>query len=246
MTINQKEETKKFITGAENICLIAEDSDLESISSAMALFYTLKELGKNVNLIIEKFPQNLNFLAPSVDFVSYPKNFTISIPKKIVDVSQIYYEKNDDSLNIHLTVEKGIVKKDDISFYFSEVRPDIVITLKIKDYQELLETKLNPFGFLLGSPILNIDSENSSQNNKNFGKINLTDRVSLTEIVLELITSIKDGNINKDSADCLLAGLITYTDNFKGDKTTADIFEAAALLIKSGADLKKINENLKI
>jgi nanoRNase/pAp phosphatase (c-di-AMP/oligoRNAs hydrolase) len=246
MTINQKEEIGKIIAGAENICLIAEDSDLESISSAMALFYTLKELSKNVNLIIEKFPQNLNFLAPSVDFISYPKNFTISIPKKIADIYQIYYEKNDDSLKIHLTVENGTVKKDDISFYFSEAKPDLIITLKIKNYQELLETKLNSFGFLLDSPVLNIDSENSSQNNKNFGRINLINKVSLTEIVLELITVIKGEIINKESADCLLAGLMIYTDNFNGDKITADIFESAALLMKSGADIKKINENLKI
>jgi len=246
MTTQQKEEIKKIIIDSENICLIAEESDLESVSSAVALFYTLKELGKNVNLIIEKFPEKLNFLIPSIDFVSYPKNFIISIPKKIAEISQIYYEKNDESLKVHLTIEKGTVKKDDISFYFSETKPDIIITLKIKDYQDLLETKLNPFGFLLGASVLNIDSENSSQDNKNFGKINLIDKMSLTEIIIGIIAYIKNGNINKESASCLLAGLVAYTDNFKGDKITADIFEAAAFLIKNGADLKTINENLRI
>jgi hypothetical protein len=252
------QETKKIISEAKNIYLIPKDNlDLEATAAALALFYTLKELGKNVNLIIENFPENLNFLTPSLDFISYPKNFTISIPKKVANVSQIYYEKNDEALKIHLTVEKGVVKKDDISFYFSESKPDLIITLKIKDYQAQLKNQLDSFGFLLDSPILNIDSTTSleagtlaisstniSQNNKNFGKINLINNLSLTEIVFDLIKSINNDSIEKISADCLLTGLISCTDNFKNANTTADVFEKVAYLMKKGADLKNISKNL--
>jgi nanoRNase/pAp phosphatase (c-di-AMP/oligoRNAs hydrolase) len=236
----QFQETKQIISEAKNIYIIPEEIlNPEAITSALALFYTLKELGKNVNLIIENFPEDLNFLTPSLDFISYPKNFVISIPNKIANVSQIYYEKNDDDLKIHLTVEKGAVKKDDISFYFSETKPDLIITLGIKDYQEQLKNKLNSFGFLLDSPILNIDN---SQDNRKFGKINLIDNLSLTEIVLNLIKDICN-NPNKDTSNCLLAGLMVYTDNFKNFNVTADVFETAGYLMKKGGDFNTAKEN---
>jgi len=236
------QEAKKLINQAENIYLVPEEKlNPEAIVSALALFYTLKELGKNVNLIIENIPENLNFLTPSIDFVAYPKNFVIAIPNKTADISQIYYEKNDDALKIHLTIEKGsILKKDDISFYFSEAKPDLIITLGIKNYVNQLEHRLNSFGFLLDSPVLNIDN---GQDNENFGKINLTENLSITEATFGLIENLSD-SIKKDAVSCLLAGLIIYTDNFKNFNVTAEIFENAGRLMKLGADLKDIINNI--
>ena len=177
------QESKTIITDSKNICLIPAEEP-EAVTSALALFYTLKELNKNVNLIIENIPDlipqnyadfiehsrqirnsersravpNLKFLTPSLDFISYPKNFVISIPNRAANISQISYEKSDEDVKIFLTLESGKVKKDDISFYFSETKPDLVVTIGIKDYSEQLKNKLNSFGFLLDSPILNIDS----------------------------------------------------------------------------------------
>lgn len=249
------EEAKQIIADSKNIYIIPQEEP-EGLVCALALFYTLKELNKNVNLIIGELPENLKFLTPSLDFISYPKNFVISVPNKIAGISQIYYEKNENDLKVHLTMEKGNIKKDDISFYFSEAKPDLIITLGIKDYQSQLKDRLNPFGFLLDSSILNIDSVNldgaNGQNlpgqtgNKNFGKINLLGDRSLTETIMGLIKSINNDSIKKEPADCLLTGLIIYTENFKNSKITADVFESAGNLMKKGADFKTISDNLKI
>src|SRR3989344_3230838 len=103
------------------ICVIpSQNNEPESLSAALALFYTLKELGKNVNLIVEEFPEKLNFLVPPLDFISSPKNFVISIPRSLADISQIYYEKSEENLKIHLTVDRGQLKKDGVLFYFSD------------------------------------------------------------------------------------------------------------------------------
>ncbi len=228
-------ESKQIISDSKNIYLITSQEP-EAITSTLALFYTLKDLGKNVNLIIDSLPENLKFLAPSLDFISYPKNFVISIPSAVAKVSQIYYEKNNDALKIHLTVESGNIKKDNISFYFSEAKPDLIITIGIKDYAKELSEKLNSFGFLLDSPILDIDN---SQDNKKFGKINIIEEGSISEIILNLTENIK-----KESAVCLLTGLVIYTENFK-NKITANIFEKASTLMKTGADLKIITDNIK-
>ncbi len=184
-----QEQIKNLIGEAQNICIIPEENpNHEAIISAVALFYTLRNLGKNVNLIIENFPKNLKSLTPSLDFVSYPKNFVISVPNQKADISQVYYEKDNDALKIHLTVENGILKQDDISFYFAETKPNLVITLGIKDYQTQLTSRLDSFGFLLDSPVLNIDNKTE---NKNFGKINIIEEKPLLELVMNLINNLR-------------------------------------------------------
>lgn len=241
------QESKNLINNLKNIYLISSESH-EAIASTLALFYTLREINKNVNIITENIPSQLKFLTPSLDFITSPKNFVISIPNKVADVSRIYYEKNDNALKIHLTVESGNIKKDNISFYFSEEKPDLIITIGIKNYQEQLK-KMDSFGFLLDSDILNIDSNASialdlgEQDNTKFGKINLIDSAPLTQIILDLIKELAENKIKKDSATCLLSGLVIYTDNFKNN-ITSDIFQTASNLMKEGADIKTIINNL--
>ena len=48
----------QIIQDAKNIYLIPS-KDPESIASALALFYTLKDLNKNVNLLAENLPENV-------------------------------------------------------------------------------------------------------------------------------------------------------------------------------------------
>lgn len=233
-------EAKQIISEAKNIYLIPCEEP-EAITSALALFYTLKELNKNVNLIVDELPENLKSLTPSLDFVTFPKNFIISIPNKVADISQIYYEKNDDSLKIHLAVNRGNIKKENISFYFSNFKPDLVITIGIQNFISQLSQRLDSYGFLLESDILNIDNE---QKNEKFGKINLLNTCSLVEAVFDLIKSINNDTIKKEVAECLLSGLVLYTDNFKNSKVTANIFETAGGLMKKGANLKEITDSI--
>lgn len=241
-------EAKKLISEAKDVCVIpSETNKSESAPVALALFYTLKELNKNVNLIIDDFPEGLDFLIPSPDFISQPKNLVISIPRKLADVSQIYYEKNEENTEIHLTINRGNIKKDNVSFYFKETKPDIVITLNIKDFQKQLESKLDSFGYLLGSSILNIDSALFSafgeSENKKFGAVNLIENRSVAEITLDLITSLGDNLIKKETASCLLAAMVARYENFKNPKTTPGALKTAAYLMEAGADYNKIIES---
>lgn len=243
------QETKQLISESKNICLIPAQEP-QAICSALALFYTLRELGKNVNLILDpsqdSLPENLKFLSPSLDFISQPKNFVISIPSKVANVSQIYYEKNDEALKVHLTIENGLIKKDNLAFYFAEPKPDAVLTIGIKDYMSHLKEKLDPFGYLLEAPVINIDSSvEPVQENKNFGKINIIESASLAQIAYSIRKGLSEEPIKAENAACLLAALVLHTDNFKKN-ITADVFEVAGVLMKAGADLKQIVGSLKI
>jgi len=232
------EEAKKIITEAKNICIIpSQVNEPESLSAALALFYTLRELGKNVNLINDEFPEKLSFLVPSLDFLSSPKNFVISVPREAADVSQIYYEKTETHLKIHLTADRGRLKKEHLSFYFENPKPDVVITLGIQDFQQELASKLDSFGFLLDAPIINIDN---NPINKQFGKINLTQEQSLAETLLSLNLS----ETKPETAQALLAGMVVYYENFKNIKTGPGALKTAAILMEQGANYQYIADQI--
>jgi nanoRNase/pAp phosphatase (c-di-AMP/oligoRNAs hydrolase) len=86
---------------------------------------------------------------------------------------------------------------------------------------------------------VNIDS---GQDNKKFGKINIVEEKPLAELIINLING-KDPVKNKGLAACLLSAMAIYTENFKKN-ITAEVFQISADLMRAGADLKEITENL--
>ncbi len=235
------DEAKKLISESKNICIVpAQTHEPQSLAATLALFYTLREMGKNVNVISDEFPEILRFLVPPLDFISAPKNLVISIPRTSADVSQIYYEKGEESLKIHLTVDRGRVKKEDLLLYFENAKPDAVITLGIQNFRTELEHKLDSYGFLLDAPIINIDT---NTDNVKFGQVNLVSKTSISETVLDIINAM-GATITKEAADCLLTGLTLQYENFQNPSTTPEVFERCALLMKHGADRKNIINHL--
>lgn len=220
-------QIKNYIDSAKNICILPASSKEENIAYSLALFYTLKELNKNVNLAISPpsagwrsgLPEKIKFLVPSLDYISSPKDLIISIPGNQTEISQVKYEKEENALKIRLTSDKGNIKKNDIVFSFAEPQADLLINIGANN----VESQTN------GAPIINI----------------IGNAKSLPETILELINAISDKKIKNETATALLAGLTLYSDNFKDpDKTTPPILQAAALLIEKNADRKIILNNL--
>ena len=230
------QEAKNLIDQSKYIYILPSE---ENIASALALFYTLKELNKNVNLIIDEIPEKLRFLTPSLDYISYPRNFILSIPSASAEISQLRYEKSEKDLKIYLAISKGNIKKNDVSFSFTEPKADLLITIGKKE----LDNKNRLENIVLeNSPVLNIDNQ---EDNKKFGKVNLLELKSfLTEIIYNLIGSINEKIIKKNIATALLAGLILSSDNFRDEKTSSKILEIAAFLIEKEASHQEIINNL--
>lgn len=239
------ERAKKLIEESKNIyILLQEKDDSESVPIALALFYILKKIKKNVNLIVEELPKRFQFLIPSLDFISYPRDFIISVPDPKAPISQVRYEKNAENLKIYLTLDKGNIKKNDISFYFEPTKPDLLITLGIKGRDYFLNKNAFNFegNFTKDLPILNIDNQSE---NENFGRVNLVEPdCSFSELVTNFIKSIAENLIEKEIATCLLAGLVIFSENFQSQKISPKIFEMAGFLMQKGASYQNIINNL--
>lgn len=234
--------SKNLIEKSQNI-LIFPSPELQgdSLGSALALFYTLKKLGKNVNVKIGDVPEKFRFLTNHLSATG--EDFVISINTEGKEVSRMRYEKNGRDLKIYLALSRGRVRDEDVSFVPpppgsepSLPYPDLLICLGVQS----LECVPQSFWSL---PILNID--NQSQN-ENFGEVNLIEMTSsLAEIVINIIKLMeKEELFDQETATCLLAGIIWSSQNFRNPKTRPKTFEASAFLIEMGANHQEIIQHL--
>ena len=81
--------------------------------------------------------------------------------------------------------------------------------------------------------------------NPTFGTLQIVDSeaASTTQVLYRQL--IEEGYfIDKSMANCLLTGLITDTGRFQYPNTTSEVFNIASQLLKLGADLALISENI--
>ena len=78
-----------------------------------------------------------------------------------------------------------------------------------------------------------------------FGSLQIIDSeaASTTQVLYRQLLKEKFV-IDKDMADCLLTGLITDTGRFQYPNTTIEVFNIASDLLKQGADIASISENI--
>lgn len=232
---------KNIIEKSQNI-LIYPSRELQgdNLGSALALFYTLKDLGKNATVDADDIPEKFRFLASSP--ASDSGEFVISINTDGKDISQMRYEKNHKDLKIYLSLNKGKIQNGDVSFApflnkeTSSGHYNLLVTIGVQSLESIPQQFWN-------LPILNID--NIAQN-ESFGEVNLIEMTSsLAEIVTNLIKSWeRDDLFRKEISTCLLCGIVWASQNFRNPKTRPKTFETSAFLIEKGADHQEIIQRL--
>jgi len=229
---------KKVIEKAQDITLLpSPDFRKDSFPATLALFYSLKKLGKNVNLAAENYPQKYGFLVKKEKFHVPEANFLISIKEIGIKLSQLFYEKTENGLKLYLKTNGGELKKENVA-----LQPlgsgELLITLGIESFQrvkEVLKEKPNS--------MINIDNQ---LENENYGDINLIElrTPSLSEIVFDVLSSIDEKLFGKETSNCLLCGIIQGTSNFQDPKLDSRAFQKASFLIEKGANLREITSSL--
>ncbi len=113
------EKTKQIIRSSDNILMVLPQNEEENLSSGLSLFYSLKKMGKKVNVLWQK-----NSREERGSFSSN-KIFAIFVKDFGKDISEMCYKKDSDGLKIYLKLKEGNINEDDISFYYPQVlRPE--------------------------------------------------------------------------------------------------------------------------
>jgi len=198
----------RLIEEAGSIAILpSKTAGIDSFSSAVGLYYMLKDEGKNVSIIYQgAIPEDFG----SVDDVeisnsSSSRELLVSVDYSGTSASKVNYSTENDVLHFSIS---PIDRDFDLSRVKSEIKGfdyDLIITLGApsrNDLGKLLEDVGGGFG---GVDILNIDN---SERNQRFGNINVVDP-SFDSISLLVLNHALKWNlvVSPRAAEALLKGI---------------------------------------
>ncbi len=225
---------KKYIEKYQNIhLLMSPDLKKDSCPACLALFYSLKNLGKNATLLNKTCSEKYRFLVEKEKTHPQQADFLISIKEAGTKLSKLFYEKTDQGLNLFLKTD-GELRKENISF-----RPlheeNLLITIGVENLKEVQK-------FLIGKSYTALNIDNSLKNEE-FAELNfIQPEKTLSEIVFDIISHIDENLFTPSVTTCLLAGLIEQAT--KADKLSQASLKIIDTMIEKGADLKKVSSSL--
>lgn len=210
---------KKIFLEAKTIGIVVKDnSNIDQVSTALALFLLFKKQGKEVyyktNKILSLLPE-----------INDKKNKIILSVKK--DISEIYYEKIGTIINLYLTPKINQISTEDFKCTLARASDNIccekLFAIGFKDFNDLEEEAATDFSNLYHAEIINIDN---NELNKRFGKYNfIEEKSSISKITFE---NMDFELLEKDIASILLTGI------YEGEIGTIE------KLIEKGAKLESI------
>jgi|AntAceMinimDraft_16_1070373.scaffolds.fasta_scaffold05589_4 nanoRNase/pAp phosphatase (c-di-AMP/oligoRNAs hydrolase) len=215
-------QAKKLIDNAESVMVLApKHPSVDSLASALSLSYSLNNLGKIVNFFPKKIPSAYSQIFPDKPL---PEKFLISVKGK--EISELYYEKENQILNIFLSSKNDKIEREDIKCVDQQQdklrkKTDLLITIGVERLDKLGNFYEKNFKLFYQTPILNID--NKSLNNK-FGNINLVvENLPMSLISAKIINAFNKKS-DKNIKMWLLSGIIEFSQKEKnGQNFTEDI-----------------------
>ncbi|MFA5746494.1 MAG: hypothetical protein WC926_00250 [Candidatus Paceibacterota bacterium] len=236
---------KKAVYGAENITILTQnDPSQDATGAALALFFSLKNIGKNVNIpTIPEIPRKIadRFKKPA------KKTFLISLKK---DISEIYYEKKEGEVNLYLKPREDDISASDLSFKTiadheaAELpspdfpKPDLVIVLGMPAFQDVEKgSEFLSARIPLDIKMINIDNSPLNQKYADFNI--LKDFSSLSQVCAYFLRNLDQNIVDDNAASSLLygAGSLLKTAGKKNGRKALPFF---AWTIKRGGDLSLI------
>jgi len=233
---------KEAVYGAENIIILTPGTpNQDAIGAALALFFSLKNIGKNVNLPTVSDASRA-IARPSQKPAQ--KTFLISLKK---DISEIYYEKKEGEVNLYLKPKKESINIGELSFKTMDrdladlpspgffQKPDLMIALGVRTFQDV-EKAIEDSPGKIPSHIKIINIDNSSLNQK-YADFNLIKNFSsLSQTCAYFLKNLDPKIVDDNAASSLLRGAMSFLEN-PNEKSGQDLLPFLAWTIKKGGDL---------
>lgn len=234
---NKKEILQDLISSSQAIgIVIGENQTIDTVGGALGLYLALLDSGKNIQIISKKDP--IVELSNLVGINKITKSFsgdtrilTISVPYREDEIEKVSYNIEGDKLNVNLFAEENGISftQDDIKYIKKGSAPSLIITVGVSTNEELKELVSVDNSI----KIINIDV---NPLNALDADVVLADPSfsSISEIVTDVILDL-GLKLDVDASQNLMDGIMYATRNFSLPATSAFAFEAAGLLMQSGA-----------
>lgn len=241
--LTPKQQTVELIKQANHILLVTgKNPNNDQLSAMVALELILKRTGKQVSAIVtSELPKVANILDThtiSRDLTGI-RDFVVRLDTTNVEVDKLRYEVNENNLEIVVSPFAGNFTAQDASFDYGAYKFDLVIVLgvsQIARIDSILEQNPTIFD---GLHLINIDCHRS---NEQYGSVNFVDSgaSSVCEMLVGVIESVAQGMIDYHVATALLAGIMSATQGFTNQNTSAKSLTIAAQMMSGGAKQQDI------
>ncbi len=239
--LNLIEQISTQVSEAQKVLLaVNAERGLDALAAGLALTLWLKSIDKQAVLMIDGAPTAYRFLPTDlISAADAPQQTIVSLRLGAANVKQIKYKLESDELNFIVLADNAAWTADDLTLKSAADDFDLIITVGTQDLHSLGQTYLKRTETFFNTPIINLDNQ---ADNNNFGQINAVSlkAAALCEIAYSMIKQISENLNDKKVNTCLLAGLISATDNFTSSRLTPRCLSAAADLLENEADRSAI------
>src|SRR3990167_8616996 len=246
MELSPKQQVVEILKTKQRILLLThKNPDGDAIGSILALYLSLKKLGKDVVAVCnDPAPAVFEYL-PQIKEISQNfangRDFVISLDVSQTKADKVLYKIVGDKLNIIITPVSGNFTPEMVMTAAGSFNFETVVVLDSTDLERIGSPyEKNPEVFY-EVPVVNIDHH---AGNDQFGKINWVDitATSTSEILVSVLEALTGDPkfIDEDIATALLTGIITDTNSFQNNNTTPKSLTVAAQLVAFGGRQQEI------
>lgn len=239
------------IKSSQNILLVSHVTpDGDALGSSLALFLTLKKLGKNVSVVMAgeksaRFSYLPNFSEVKNEIIG-TREFVITLNTSNTQAPhKVKYQTETNKIHLIITPSDGNFKSEDISIKEGKHQYDLIIITDTPNLERLDSIYDGNTEIFYETPIINIDHHGD---NESFGEINLLDSSSssVAEMLVSIIESLSATQplLDSDIATCILTGILSDTSSFQNNNTTPKSLTVAAQMIAAGANHQAIIKNI--
>ena len=214
----------------------------DAIAAGTALYMALTKLGKNVTLVASAVPESdlIGVDKIKTELNTGGDNLIISFPYEEGAIDKVDYNIKNERFNLVIIPREGHSKLEpkDVQFSYTGGKIEFIVTIDTPNLNAIGELYQKNQRDFEGQTIINIDRHLI---NNSYGMINYVAKTSssTSELVLKVIEGIK-GQLDRDTATNLYAGIVAATNNFTAYSVNADTFEAVATLLRAGAVKKPV------
>lgn len=249
MAQNTYQQARELIERSQSILIVFKQHyDGDAVASALAMAALCRRLDKKVALACANWPGNNRYSFLPTDDISSSltklQQLVISVDTTNSRISEFYYDRQIDKLNIYLTPESTNLKPEAISITTSHYRYDLIITVATPELEALGSLSEKNSDFFHQTPKLCFDS---SERNDHYGNINVVELTSSStaELLYDFFKLwMGDTWLDEQISTYLLTGIIAATNNFKSTHLTPKTLAVASDLITRGAQRERIIQNL--
>lgn len=238
------------IRNSENVLVaLSKNPSVDELSAALGLTFILDKMGKHATAIFSgEVPNAIEFLEPEKTFESNTnslQDFIIALDKEKAD--HLRYKIEGDFVRVYVTPYKTTLSENDLEFSHGDFNVDLIIALNVAAEADL-DSALSEYGRIKhDASSINISAAAPG----NFADLEWGDPAasSVSEMVADLASQLGKNEkdiVDKSTATALLAGIVSATNRFSNEHTSAETMAIASDLMAAGADQQLISSSIPV